>query len=224
MADKSLDEQLKMALLKFMETGTQNQFTPEMLKAVLGEVGMSTALGMQKAVRPENDQHPGRSAFSYPEGDIQRPKPKLTRKVFFNYHEENEEQLTPVEITAYNSVNDDCEARSGQYSAVIKMRGRKREELHITVPVRHLDHRMNLPPSLLLLIHELKTGQQVGDMQDLLGEIADLRDRLSHYEGAAALTSTSARKSGGLVGGGPLVADLQTALDATPTAALAAER
>lgn len=224
MADKKPEQtdaesRLEKLLTMFLEQGQKNQFTPEALGAVLEKVGLSTALGMQKAVRPENDPHPHASAFSYPEGDIARPKPKLKRDTFFNYHKENEEQLTPSEIEAYNSIDDDCEARSGQYTAIIKQRGRKREELHLSVPVRHLDHRMNLPPSLLLLVHELKTGQQVSDMQDLLTEISELQMRLAKYE--KPTTKVSAPKGAGLVGGGPLASDLAKALEETPVAALA---
>src|SRR5258708_4265941 len=213
------EARLEKFLTMFLEQGHNNQFTPEALGSILEKVGISTALGMQKAVRPENDQHPAISAFSYPEGEIARPKPKLKRDVYFNFHKENEEQLTPSEIEAYNSIDDDLEARNGQYLAVIKQRGRKREELHLTVPVRHLDHRMNLPPSLPLLIHELRTGQQVTDMQDLLAEIAELRHRLSQHEPVGMAPKRVA--SAGLSGGGPLVADLESALEATPTGVLA---
>lgn len=223
MADKKPEQadaesRLEKLLVMFLEQGQKNQFTPDTLNAVLEKVGMSTALGMQKAVRPENDQHPGISAFSYPEGDVKRKKPDLVRDVYFNYHKENVEQLTPQEILAYNSIDKDYEQRGGQLSAVIKMRGRKREELHITLPVKDMDHRFNAPPSLLLLVHELKTGQQVGEMQDMLGEIALLRERLAQYEKPEVTSrEVSARV---LVGGGPLVKDLQSALDATPTEVL----
>jgi len=213
------ESRLEKLLVLFLEQGQKNQFTPEALNAVLEKVGMSTALGMQKAVRPENDTHPHISAFSYPAGDIASPKPKLKRDTFFNYHKENEEQLTPSEIDAYNSIDDDCEARGGLFTAVIKQRGRKREELHVSIPVRHLDHRMNAPQSIWLMVHELKTGQQVSDMQDLFGEIAALKERLRQYEGDA-MPSSRHPSSPKLAGGGPLASDLEQALDATPVAAL----
>lgn len=38
------------------------------------ETQQATAKAMQKAMRPENEFHPGKSAFSYPEGDVARPK------------------------------------------------------------------------------------------------------------------------------------------------------
>lgn len=222
-----LESKFERLLLTFIEQGQRNQFTPEMLGAVLEKVGLSTAEGMQRAITPENKRHLELSAFftaadKAKYGDHTQ-KPKLIRTVFFNHHPEREDQLMPSEIEAYNSINEDLEARNGQYTAIIKARGRKKEELHVNVPVAHLDHRMNLPPSLLLLIHELKTGQQVQDMQLLLDEIADLRQRLSNYE---AVPTSPAGAAGaarqGLVSGGPLVKDLQAGLDATPVGQLTA--
>lgn len=44
----------------------------------------ATAKAMQKAMRPENETHPGISAFSYPEGDVARPKPAPAYEFFYN--------------------------------------------------------------------------------------------------------------------------------------------
>jgi hypothetical protein len=50
------------------------------LKVILGETAKQT----QKAMRPENDTHPGLSALSYPEGDVARPRPVLPFELFWN--------------------------------------------------------------------------------------------------------------------------------------------
>ncbi len=223
-APESTVDRMERLVLKFMELGQQNALTPAALKEILQTAGSATAEGMQKAITPENKHHLNISAFFTAEdkanyGDLTK-KPKLKRDTFFNYHKENEEQLTVPEILAYNSIDEDYEQRNGQLVALIKQRGRKREELHITLPVKDMDHRFNAPPSLLLLVHELKTGQQVGDMQDVLSEIALLRERLLKYE-KPDVTAKAVSSSKVLVGGGPLVSDLEAALDATPVAALA---
>jgi hypothetical protein len=44
------------------------------LKEVLQQTSQATANAMQKAMKPENTDHPGVSAFSYPEGDQAKPK------------------------------------------------------------------------------------------------------------------------------------------------------
>lgn len=44
----------------------------------------ATAKAMQKAMRPENETHPGISCFSYPEGDRAHPKPPLPFEVYLD--------------------------------------------------------------------------------------------------------------------------------------------
>ena len=43
-----------------------------------------TALATQKAMKPENQVHPGISALSYPEGDRDRPRPVLPHEFYWN--------------------------------------------------------------------------------------------------------------------------------------------
>lgn len=38
----------------------------------------------RKEAKPENDTHPGKSCFSYPEGDVAKPKPVLPFAFFYN--------------------------------------------------------------------------------------------------------------------------------------------
>lgn len=49
----------------------------EQLAEILKATGLSTASAMQKALKPENQFHPGVSVYSYPEGDRDKPRPKL---------------------------------------------------------------------------------------------------------------------------------------------------
>jgi hypothetical protein len=44
----------------------------------------ATAEAMHKAANPSNPEHPGRSAFSYPEGDVAKPRPVLPFEFFYN--------------------------------------------------------------------------------------------------------------------------------------------
>jgi hypothetical protein len=213
------ESRLETLLAKFLETGMQNQLTPDMLREIVSTVGVQSAQVMHKAVRPENEIHPHISAFSYPEGDIARPKPKLARKTFVNFSEQREEQLTPYEIDSLNSFADDCEARNGNFKAIIKQRGRKTEELHITVPVAGINDRMNVPMSLLLLVHELQTGKSMEDMNTLLAELATLKAEVAGYRSArvpAAVTVTPRQSDNGLSMSKPTqsgVAGLEAALE-----------
>lgn len=54
--------------------------TPEALKDILA----ANSTAVQKALKPENDTHPGISALSYPEGDRARPRPVLPHEFFYN--------------------------------------------------------------------------------------------------------------------------------------------
>lgn len=44
----------------------------------------ATAKAMQKAMKPENTNHPAISAFSYPEGDVAHPKTELPFEFLYN--------------------------------------------------------------------------------------------------------------------------------------------
>lgn len=52
--------------------------------------------------KKENTEHPQISVFSYPEGNVARPKPHLTCKTFWINNEESEDVLTPEEILLMN--------------------------------------------------------------------------------------------------------------------------
>jgi len=51
---------------------------------------------------PENAVHPGISAYSYPEGDLAKPKPPLKCKMLWVGFEETVETLTPLEVDLLN--------------------------------------------------------------------------------------------------------------------------
>jgi hypothetical protein len=62
------------------------QLQREQRSAAATEAQTATAKAMQKAMRPENTDHPGVSAFSYPEGDLERPRPALKCEMWYwNY-------------------------------------------------------------------------------------------------------------------------------------------
>lgn len=223
---KSAEDRLADLLEKFMEKATSSGLSADQLDAVLSKVGVTNALAMQKAIKPENERVEEVSAF-YTLADrakygLRSQKPKLIgvdgqpREVFLNFHRENEEQLTPAEIESYNSITRDCEARNGAWKAEIKDKGRR---LHITVPVAFMDARMNLPPSLILLIHELKTGQGVPEIHEMLAEIARLKRKLGESDDetvAVGTTVASKTMAAPSVPVGSTVADLEAHLDSQP--------
>lgn len=146
------------------------------LSDILKQQGEATAELARKAKWPENATHPHISVFSYPEGDIARPKPKLTRLTYFCGAEEQEDALTPAEIDAYNAITAPREVRGGAWRAVIKRPSAVggKEELWIWVPKDTVDQRMVLP-NLHLILHELNGGQSTSDVYALVQQIAQLK-------------------------------------------------
>ncbi len=57
---------------------------PSTLKDALASAAVLSAQTMQKAMKPENQAHPGRSALSYPEGDVARPRPVPPFEFWYN--------------------------------------------------------------------------------------------------------------------------------------------
>lgn len=124
------------------------------------------------AARPvsfSNPDHEHISAFSYPEGDRKRPKPKLARETYFNGHRESAEELMPAEIDAYNAIQHSCEARDGRWTAVIKG-----NRLMIDVPTKTPDDRMDLPGGLVLILRELALGRRAADPIEMAARVAAL--------------------------------------------------
>lgn len=128
----------------------------------------------RKVLHPQNAQHPGISAFSHPEGEVKQPKPPL-RTTFVNGHREDAEQLTPMEIEAYNAISRGFSARDGQWVCDVRRNG-KTEELHIKLPVG-MDTKPNEP--IALIMRELSMGKAAVDPISLAERVAELERQLA---------------------------------------------
>lgn len=75
-AAPALSEDQFAKLLEVLAAGRQSGggIDADMLQAALSGAAQVSAQAMKKAMKPENESHPGISAFSYPEGDVKRPK------------------------------------------------------------------------------------------------------------------------------------------------------
>ena len=164
--------------------------TAEQLGQVLAQQREATKELVQstRPVRHTNPDHEHKSVFSYPEGDVKRPKPKLgvydeagqlvrLRETFFNNHRENEDDLTPAEIDAYNAITHSCEARDGRWTATIK-----RGQLHVNVPSFTADERSDLPQGLILILKELADGPKAVDQASMAARLADLEKELAEVK------------------------------------------
>lgn len=173
-----LDQLIEAQKARLKDAGGVGNF--EVLEKILNkQLENQQALAeSQRTIHRQNPQHPGKSDFSYPEGDMARPKPKLRYETFFNGHREREDDLKPAEIDAYNRFKHSCEARGGRWKAQLK-NGR----LVIDVPSRTIDDRMDLPNGLVLILTELSQGARAVDQASMVERIAEL-ERLVAAGGA----------------------------------------
>lgn len=64
--------------------GSRTSLDADSLATILRETSEATAKSMQKALKPENSDHPGLSVFSHPDGEKAVPKPPLPYELFWN--------------------------------------------------------------------------------------------------------------------------------------------
>lgn len=131
----------------------------------------------RKAMRPENERHPGISAFSYPEGDLARPKPDLKRETIVLGSRLRKDELTPAEIELCNRFESSRTARNGKWTATIRnVDGVER----LTVWCAEngtMDGRASLPP-LSMILRELLDGPEATDPNTLAMRVQQLEAQL----------------------------------------------
>jgi len=143
--------------------------------------GVAGAIGKQhKLLYKSNEEHPRISAFSYPEGDVARPKPKWHRQAWLNGAKEDPEMLKPVEIDTYNELSKKLrtphsrvELYGGQWIARVDASDRN---MHLTVPCKALEQLMNLPKGLVLIVREFIEGEGAADPLFLLEGASKVKD------------------------------------------------
>jgi hypothetical protein len=119
----------------------------------------ATAKAMQKAMRPENTEHPGISVFSYPEGDKAHPKAPLPFEVYFdNYpchkwpeteHWREWELMAQLEPGEFKVLRKDFQPMKVTVRGERNMDG-KLSKVFVELP-REKDERKQVPPKIVLL-------------------------------------------------------------------------
>lgn len=85
-------------ILSFCETSQARQDT------VRQQAAADQAFAQKKAMRPENETHPGKSVFSFPEGDVARPRPEFSCPTFWVGGRCDYDTSTAKEIELLNAV------------------------------------------------------------------------------------------------------------------------
>lgn len=76
----TIDDKFELLLQALVNQKQDQGITPDTLKEILS----TQATAVQKAMRPENDTHPGKSAFNRPGGEVADPKPVLPHEFWWN--------------------------------------------------------------------------------------------------------------------------------------------
>jgi hypothetical protein len=164
--------------------------TPELLSTILTQSGAAQAQAMKLVMRRENDKYPERSHFLprglYDDaGEPQAPKLTFTRPTFFQEARLGGELETEEEIELCNRFTETRELTAKQWRAEVRQVGGK-EQLHITVPSRTVDDRMNLPGEFRLILMELLGGPEAVNPVMLQKQIADLQARVASLQAASS--------------------------------------
>ena len=153
--------------------------------AASGRAMQEVATAQQRTVRHSNAFHPGISAFSYPEGDEARKKPRLVdkngqpREVYFCGTRQEEDMLMPREIELFNQITQSKLSRNGAWRADVIPLGASGERLLIQIPVKTINDRAALPPSLEICLLEFIGGRDAVDPGKLTDEVQRLRDQIA---------------------------------------------
>lgn len=105
----TMDDKFDLLLQALVNQQAQG-ITADTLKDILA----SNATAVQKAMKPENDTHPGKSCFSYPEGDVARPKPVLPYDFFWNGYPMHKFP----ETEHWRELELACQVQPGEYTVI----------------------------------------------------------------------------------------------------------
>ncbi len=79
----ALTQEQFTALLAAVRAGSSGDQT-DRLEQILLRTAEVSAEAMKRSLNPENKEHPGKSVFSYPEGDMAKPRPVMPYELFWN--------------------------------------------------------------------------------------------------------------------------------------------
>ena len=129
------------------------------LKDVLHSTSLSNAKAMQSAIDPNNKRHPEKSCFSYPEGDLERPRPVLPFQFFYNnypFHMFPETQhFRELELASLVEPGDYTVMRKDFTAMTVTVRGErdgdgKLTKVQVEFPVSRED-KWKVPPQIVVL-------------------------------------------------------------------------
>lgn len=159
MSEATVTSPMEEKFLMLLEALTQRKsegIDAETLKAILA----ANATGVQKALKPENTDHPGISTMSYPEGDKAKPREGILKVPFFwnnfpvhkaieTHHYRELELAAQVEPGVYTALRKDGSLMTVTVDASKDAAGNI-SEIRVTYPVSR-EEKWLIPPMMVLL-------------------------------------------------------------------------
>jgi hypothetical protein len=152
-----------MSVTQVMEllraTVAANALTPDKMQEIISAVAGSVAKAANPVWWDERTYHE-KSVFSYPEGNLARPKPKLTRDVLWAGYRIDTDEMTPAEIEAVNQIQPGS-YHSGQWVVLPLDRLPVPKTLLVLFPCKDYDVRQDLrcsdgsEPTMLNMCREM---------------------------------------------------------------------
>jgi hypothetical protein len=162
----------------------QTPLDAESLQTILKETAEGTAKAMQKALKPENQDHPGLSVFSHPKGDREMPKPPLPYELSWNGYPVNKfpETETWSEWMAQSNIPG-----RGEYT-VLRLDGSKMKvtvatetdadgkptKVIVTHPVAREDKDKIPPKTVILAQMQDKDNPRAAFLKSMQSQLAEL--------------------------------------------------
>lgn len=175
----AMQQETARLLLEMKQSGgTQNAAVIETLLAQQEQLLVKT--------RPENTEHPGISVYSYPEGELRRPKPDLKCQFIWCGQEESKDQLTPEEIELRNQLEPGnyfvTKANGSRIKFTVTAKytdGGKLEQLEVWYPCRG-EHKSDHMHNTAYLRQVL--GEKIASIEDMMAENARMRAELAKLQ------------------------------------------
>ena len=142
-------------LIQALMASRSEGITKDDLAAILD----ANARGIQRALKPDNPEHPGKSAFSYPEGDRARPRPALPCEFYYNAYPVHmfpeTEHWRELELMAQVKPGDYTVIRKDGSKTAVTVKGERNADgkltkLEVIFPVSREDKHL-IPPKHVVL-------------------------------------------------------------------------
>lgn len=195
------DLRAQLAAMQEQLLAMQANSAPPWLETMLARVTKASSQASEllaSKMRPENSDHLHLGPFEHAEGGLKFPKEyRHTDGHVSDFHRPEivyagrilrTDEVTYQEWKAANALSESLGrgqrriARDGKWSAVVNDGDTR---LHISVPMKTMDDRHDLP-SFLVICQELTTGARQKDPSELAEEVAKLRDEVARLTKAAA--------------------------------------